>query len=135
MNLITITGNLTNDPQIRYTNDGRPVVNFAVAVNRRVRSANGDWEDELEGYFDCSAWDTQATQIASLAKGQRVIVTGRMVQRKYIDREGNDRVAWGIDVREAGPSLKFAPRAPQGMPTGPDPVPGALPQPNDQTAF
>ena len=108
MNTITITGNLVADPQLRYTNDGRPVANFAVAVNRRARDqASGNWTDQLDGYFECSTWDNQANAIASLKKGDRIIVTGRQVARKWQDNDGNTRTSWSIDVNEAGPSFRF----------------------------
>ncbi|WP_336249231.1 single-stranded DNA-binding protein [Stomatohabitans albus] len=109
-NQITVIGNLANDPQIRYTNDGTPVTSVAVAVNRRVRnSATNEWEDQLDGFFDGTVWRDHAANVAaSLKKGDRVIMIGRLVKRSYNDRDGNQRQAVDIQIDEIAPSLRWA---------------------------
>ena len=108
-NTITIVGNITDDPELRFTPTGRPVANFTVAVNRRSRTPEGQWEDKLDGFFRCNAWADMAENVAeSLTKGARVLVTGRLQQRSWEDPEGNRRSAVEIQVDEVGPSLRWA---------------------------
>lgn len=107
---ITIVGNLTADPELRYTQGGLAVANFTVASTPRTfdRQAN-DWKDGDALFLRCSAWREFAEQIAgSLTKGMRVIASGRLVQRSYDDRDGNKRTAYELQVDEIGPSLKYA---------------------------
>lgn len=106
MNTITITGNLTKDPEIRYTNSGKPVVNTAIASNRRAK-VNNNWQDELNGYFNLTIWDDLgANTAASLKKGDRVTVIGEMRQRQY-EKDGQTFTNWDVHVREIAPSLRF----------------------------
>lgn len=106
---ITLVGNLTGDPELRYTPAGIAVVNFTVAVNSRIKNKSDKWEDKLEGFFRCNAWRDMAEHVAeSLQKGQRVLVTGRLQQRGWEDADGNKRQAVDIEVEEVGPSLRFA---------------------------
>lgn len=108
-NTITIVGNITDDPELRFTPNGRPVANFTVAVNRRMRTQEGQWEDKLDGFFRCNAWADMAENVAeSLTKGARVLVTGRLQQRSWEDPEGNRRSTIEIQVDEVGPSLRWA---------------------------
>lgn len=109
-NQITVIGNLTKDPEIRYTNDGTAVCSLAVAVNRRVRNAEtGQWEDQLDGFFDGTVWRDHATNVAaSLRKGDRVIMIGRLVKRTYQDKDGMQRTAIDVMVDEVAPSLRWA---------------------------
>jgi single-strand DNA-binding protein len=108
-NTITLVGNITDDPELRFTPTGRPVANFTVAVNRRQRTPDGQWEDKLDGFFRCNAWADMAENVAeSLVKGTRVLVTGRLQQRSWEDPEGNKRSAVEIQVDEVGPSLRWA---------------------------
>ena len=105
---ITLVGNLTADPELRYTPAGIAVANFTVAVNSRHKKGE-QWEDKLDGFFRCNAWRDMAEHVAeSLQKGSRVIVAGRLQQRGWEDDEGNKRQAVDIEVEEVGPSLKFA---------------------------
>lgn len=107
---LTIVGNLTADPELRQTNSGVAVASFTVASTPRNfdRQAN-EWKDGDALFMRCSAWRDFATNItASLTKGSRVIVTGRLQQRNYQDREGNNRVSLELQVDEVGPSLKYA---------------------------
>ena len=108
-NTITLVGNITDDPELRFTPTGRPVANFTVAVNRRTRTQDGQWEDKLDGFFRCNAWADMAENVAeSLTKGSRVLVTGRLQQRSWEDPDGNKRSAVEIQVDEVGPSLRWA---------------------------
>ncbi|MDR6691494.1 single-strand DNA-binding protein [Microbacterium sp. 1154] len=107
---LTIVGNLTADPELRHTQNGLAVVNFTVASTPRAfdRQAN-EWKDGAPLFLRCSAWREFAEHIAgSLTKGARVVVTGRLVQRSYQDREGNNRSSLELEVDEIGPSLRYA---------------------------
>ncbi|MDQ1111188.1 single-strand DNA-binding protein [Microbacterium testaceum] len=107
---LTIVGNLTADPELRHTQNGLAVVNFTVASTPRAfdRQAN-EWKDGTPLFLRCSAWREFAEHIAgSLTKGARVVVTGRLVQRSYQDREGNTRSSLELEVDEIGPSLRYA---------------------------
>jgi single-strand DNA-binding protein len=107
-NAFTIVGNLGKDPDLHFTNSGDAVVNFSVCHTPRVKR-NGEWADGDPLWMRCSAWRTLAENIAeSLSKGDRVIVTGRLKQREWEDREsGQKRVSIEMDVDEIGASLKF----------------------------
>src|SRR5687767_12032703 len=87
---VTIVGNVTRDPELRFTNTGRALVNFGVAVNRRFQR-NGEWEEQVS-FFNVTAWGDMGENIAnSLPKGSRVIVTGRLEQRSYETQQGEKR--------------------------------------------
>lgn len=108
-NCITLVGNITDDPELRFTPSGSAVANFTIAVNRRFKNQSGQWEDKLDGFFKCSCWRDMAENVAeSLQKGQRVMVVGRLQQRSWDDQEGNKRSAFEIQVDEVGPSLRWA---------------------------
>lgn len=108
-NTVTLVGNVTDDPELRFTPSGRPVANFTVAVNRRFKNNDGQWEDRLDGFFRCSCWGDMAENTAeSLTKGTRVLVTGRLNQRSWEDNAGNKRSAFEVQVDEIGPSLKWS---------------------------
>ena len=108
-NSVTLVGNITDDPELRFTPSGAAVANFTVAVNRRSRTPDGQWEDRLDGFFRCSCWRDMAENVAeSLHKGARVVVTGRLQQRSWEDQDGNKRSAFEVQVDEVGPSLRWA---------------------------
>lgn len=108
-NTITITGNVTDDPELRFTPSGLPVANFTVAVNRRFKNQSGQWEDKLDGFFRCSCWRDMAENVAeSLQKGTRVVVVGRLQEQRWEDQEGGKRSRIEIQVDEVGPSLRWA---------------------------
>ena len=91
-NTVTLVGNITDDPELRFTPSGAPVANFTVAVNRRIRNQDGGWDDKLDGFFRCSCWRDMAENVSeSLTKGTRVVVVGRLSQRSWEDAEGNKR--------------------------------------------
>ena len=108
--VITVVGNLTADPELRYTQNGLPVANFTIASTSRTfdRQAN-EWKDGDALFLRASVWREFAEHVAgSLTKGSRVIATGRLKQRSYQDREGNNRTAIELEVDEIGPSLRYA---------------------------
>ncbi|GAB2522019.1 single-stranded DNA-binding protein [Microbacterium petrolearium] len=108
--VITVVGNLTADPELRYTNNGVPVANFTIASTPRTFDrASGEWKDGEALFLRASVWRDFAEHVAgSLTKGMRVIAQGRLSQRSYQDREGNQRTAIELEVDEIGPSLRFA---------------------------
>ncbi len=108
--LITVVGNLTADPELRFTPSGAAVANFTVASTPRTfdRQSN-EWKDGDTLFMRCSIWREAAENVAeSLTKGTRVIVTGRLVQRSYETREGEKRTVVELQVDEVGPSLRYA---------------------------
>lgn len=108
--VLTIVGNLTADPELRFTNSGIPVASFTVASTPRTfdKQAN-EWKDGEALFMRCSVWRDLATNLAeSLTKGARVVVQGRLQQRSYTDKEGNQRSAIDLQVDEVGPSLRYA---------------------------
>ena len=107
-NTVTLVGNITDDPELRYTPGGAAVANFTVAVNSRKRVGE-QWEDKLEGFFRCTVWRDMAENIAeSLSKGMRVVVVGRLQESRWEDQDGGKRSRIEIQVDEVGPSLKWA---------------------------
>ena len=107
---ITVVGNLTADPELRFTPSGAAVANFTVASTPRTfdRQTN-EWKDQETLFLNCSVWRQAAENAAeSLQRGMRVIVTGRLKARSYETREGEKRTVFEIDVEEVGPSLKMA---------------------------
>ena len=107
---ITICGNLTAPPEIRYTQSGAPVASFTVASTPRTfDKAKNEFVDGDTLFMRCSIWREAAENVAeSLTKGTRVIVQGRLVQRSYETREGEKRTVVELQVDEIGPSLRYA---------------------------
>ena len=107
---LTIIGALTGDPELRYTPSGVPVANFTVASNPRVfHQLTGQWRDGDPLFLRCQLWREPAENIAEcLTKGTRIIATGRLQQRSYQDRHGEQRTVIELLVDEIGPSLKWA---------------------------
>jgi len=108
--IITVVGNLTADPELRYTQNGLPVANFTIASTPRNfdRQAN-EWKDGEALFLRASVWREFAEHVAgSLTKGSRVIATGRLKQRSYETREGEKRTAIELEIDEIGPSLRYA---------------------------
>jgi single-strand DNA-binding protein len=107
--VITVIGNLTSDPELRFTPSGAGVVNFTVASTPRRKNANGDWEDGEALFLRCNAWRQMAENITeSLSKGNEVIVQGRLKQRSFETKEGEKRTVMELEVDYIGPSLKWA---------------------------
>ncbi|WP_022872724.1 single-stranded DNA-binding protein [Nesterenkonia alba] len=108
--IITVVGNLTADPELRFTPSGAAVSNFVIASTPRYfdRQAN-EFKDGETLFVRCSLWREAAENAAeSLTKGTRVIAQGRLKARSFQDKEGNNRTSWELDVDEIGPSLRFA---------------------------
>jgi single-strand DNA-binding protein len=116
-NTVTLVGNLTRDPELRFTTGGRAVAQFGLAVNRRYQQ-NGEWQDQTS-YFNVVAWGTLGENVAaSITKGMRVVVSGRLEQREYQTREGDKRQAIEINADEVGPSLRWATASVERTPRG-----------------
>ncbi|MFD7864016.1 single-stranded DNA-binding protein [Streptomyces sp. NPDC057682] len=108
--VITVVGNLVDDPELRFTPSGAAVAKFRVASTPRIfdRQTN-EWKDGEGLFLTCSVWRQAAENVAeSLTRGMRVVVQGRLKQRSYEDREGVKRTVYELDVEEVGPSLKNA---------------------------
>ena len=107
---ITVIGNLTADPELRFTPSGAAVANFTVASTPRTfDKQTNEWKDGEALFLNCSVWRQAAENVAeSLVRGSRVIVSGRLKARSYETREGEKRTVFEIDVDEIGPSLKYA---------------------------
>jgi single-strand DNA-binding protein len=108
--IITIVGNLTADPELRFTSQGLAVANFTIASTPRVRDRqSGEYKDGEALFLRCSIWRDYAEHVASsLGKGQRVIAQGKLKQRSYETREGEKRTTVELEVEEIGPSLRYA---------------------------
>ncbi len=108
-NTVTIVGNTTREPELRFTPTGQPNARFGVAVNRRWQNRqSGDWEEAVS-FFDVVCWRDLAENVSeSLPKGSRVIVTGRLEQRTYETQDGTKRNVVEIIADEVGPSLRWA---------------------------
>lgn len=108
-NTVTITGNLTREPEIRYTREGQATTHLGVAVNRRWQDKTTQEWQEATSYFDVVCWRDLAENVAlTLTKGMRVIVTGRMDYRTWEAEDGSARSKVEITADEVGPSLMFA---------------------------
>jgi single-strand DNA-binding protein len=108
--VVTLVGNLVDDPELRFTPSGAAVANFRVASTPRTYDKqSGEWKDGESLFLSCSVWRQAAENVAeSLQRGMRVIIQGRLKQRSYDDREGQKRTVFEIDVDEVGPSLRNA---------------------------
>ena len=108
--VITVVGNLTADPELRFTPSGAAVANFTVASTPRTFDKNSnEWKDGEALFLRCSVWRQAAENVAeSLHRGTAVIVQGRLKQRSYETKEGEKRTVYELDVEEVGPSLKWA---------------------------
>src|SRR5215210_1182083 len=108
--IITVVGNLVDDPELRFTPSGAAVANFRIASTPRTfDKQTNEWKDGDALFLSCSVWRQAAENVAeSLQKGMRVVVQGRLKQRQYETREGEKRTVVELDVEEVGPSLKYA---------------------------
>jgi single-strand DNA-binding protein len=109
-NSVTLVGNLTDDPELRFTAQGAAVANFRIAVSKRVRDPQtNEWKDGDTSYFRVNVWRQLAENVAeTLQKGNRVIVTGTLKMRSWETQEGEKRTVVEIEATEVGPSLKWA---------------------------
>ena len=108
--VITIIGNITGDPELRFTPSGAAVANFPVASTpRQFDRTSNEWKDGETLFMRCSVWRDAAENVAeSLQRGTRVLVSGRLKSRSYETKEGEKRTVIELDVDEVGPSLKYA---------------------------
>jgi single-strand DNA-binding protein len=109
-NVVTIVGNLADDPELRYTQAGVAVANVRVAVNQRFFNKDTNaWDERLDGFFTCNVWREYAENVAeSLHRGDRVLVTGRLRSRSYEDKEGVTKWITEVEADEICPTLRFA---------------------------
>jgi len=107
---LTIIGNMTNDPELRFTPSGAAVANFTVASTPKTFDRNSnEWKDGETLFMRCAAWKEMGENVAeSLTKGMRVVVTGRLKSRSYDTKEGEKRTVIELEVDEIGPSLRYA---------------------------
>jgi single-strand DNA-binding protein len=106
-NTVTLVGNITRDPELRFTQGGQAVASFGLAVNRRYQQ-NGEWQEKTS-FINITAWGQLGENTASsLQKGARVIVNGRLEQREYETRDGDKRNVVEVVADEIGPSLRWA---------------------------
>lgn len=118
--VITVIGNLTADPELRFTQSGIAVASFTIASTPRTfdRQSN-EWKDGEALFLRCSIWRDAAENVAeSLEKGTRVVAQGRLKQRSFTDREGQNRTSIELDVDEIGPSLRYATAKPNKVQRG-----------------
>ncbi len=107
-NSVTLVGNLVEDPELRFTASGIAMARVRLAVNRRWRDNNNEWQEET-GFFGGTCWREVAENIAeSLSKGDRVFITGRLEQRSWETNEGEKRSVVEVRIDEIGPSLRWA---------------------------
>ena len=131
---LTVTGNLVDEPELRFTPSGVAVARFRIASTPRYRdNATGEWKDGDPLFLTCQIWRQAAENVAeTLQKGMRAIVTGRLHQRSYETKEGEKRTVYELQVDEAGPSLRNATakvtkttRTGNGKPAGDGEAPGS----------
>ena len=109
---ITLVGNLTDRPELRFTASGVPVCNFTVAVTPRTFDKQSQqWVDGTTAFHKATAWRQLAQALAELEKGTRVIVQGNLEQENYVSKEGDKRSTWKVVVSAGGPELSFATKA------------------------
>jgi single-strand DNA-binding protein len=110
---VTITGNLTADPELKFTPNGAAVANFRVAVTSRIRDGEG-WRDGDTSFYRITAWRDLATNLTdSLAKGDRVAILGQLLMRSWETPEGEQRSVVEVTAEEVGPSLRWATAKPE----------------------
>ncbi len=107
---VTVVGNLTNDPELRFTPSGDAVASFTVATSSRyLDKKTNEWKDGEPTYLRCSVWRQYAENVAeSLTKGTRVMVSGKLKQKSYETREGEKRTVLEVEVEDVGPALRYA---------------------------
>ena len=108
MNQVALVGNITDDPELRYTQSGAALAGFTVAVSHRSKH-NGEWQDVTDGFLRCTTWRSVAENASrTLKKGMRVLVAGKLVLRSWQDNDGNKRQSVEIQATHVGPDLQFA---------------------------
>jgi len=107
---VTLIGNLTSDPELRFTPSGQAVASFTVASSTRIQDKqSGEWKDGDTVFLRCNVWRQYAENVAeSLQKGMRIMVSGRLKQRSYETKEGEKRTVYEVEVDDVGPALRYA---------------------------
>lgn len=133
--VITVMGNLTSDPELRYTQSGLAVANFTIASTpRSFDRASNDWKDGEPLFIRASVWKDYAEHVAgSLTKGSAVIAVGRLKQKSYETKEGEKRTSIELEIDEIGPSLRYV--TAQVTKAGSTPARSSEPTYNDETPF
>lgn len=110
MTIITTSGNLAADPELRFTPTGKPVATFTVIENRPRKTDSGEWEQDEPNVYRAEAWEALAENAAeSLRKGDRVVFAGKVFTERWTDKEtGKDRTAQKVRITDVGPSLRYA---------------------------
>jgi single-strand DNA-binding protein len=104
----SLAGNLTHDPELRFTASGREVASLNVAVNDRVQNDDGQWEDAEPEFYRVNVWGDQASHAAEcLVRGDRIVAVGYFQDREWVDKEGEDRITTEFTAKDIGPSLLF----------------------------
>jgi single-strand DNA-binding protein len=120
--LVTLRGRLTKNPELRFTNGGKALVQFTVVTARRFKDAQGDWQEKDTSFWDVTAFDKLAENIAeNWVKGTLVIVAGSMYQEKWVNKEGENRTSWKFLADDGGSSLRSAPKDGQSSKSGDGP--------------
>jgi single-strand DNA-binding protein len=133
-NQVTLTGNLTDDPELRFTPNGVAVANFRLAVDQRVWDTDG-WKDGESSYFRVNVWRDQAEYVSrSLHKGARCVVVGRLKSRSWETPEGQRRSAVEVDAEEVGMSMRFSPVAAKDAEPAAKPAAKPAPKPAPEPA-
>jgi single-strand DNA-binding protein len=133
-NQVTLTGNLTDDPELRFTPNGVAVANFRLAVDQRVWDTDG-WKDGESSYFRVNVWRDQAEYVSrSLHKGARCVVVGRLKSRSWETPEGQRRSAVEVDAEEVGMSMRFSPVAAKDAEPAAKPAAKPAPEPAPEPA-
>jgi single-strand DNA-binding protein len=133
-NQVTLTGNLTDDPELRFTPNGVAVANFRLAVDQRVWDTDG-WKDGESSYFRVNVWRDQAEYVSrSLHKGARCVVVGRLKSRSWETPEGQRRSAVEVDAEEVGMSMRFSPVAAKDAEPAAEPAAKPAPEPAPEPA-
>jgi single-strand DNA-binding protein len=134
---ITATGNLTGDPELRFTSSGKAVANWTIACNKkRKNEQTGEWEDVATCFLRCSIWETKAEAVAEkLSRGDEVTVVGSLKQNDYTDKDGNKRTSYDVEAYTVALVVK-APKADREKPAAPNQAdPWATPATNDEPPF
>lgn len=145
--LVPLQGRLIRDPELRFTQAGKPVASFTVVTARRYQDKSGTWQETETSFWDCSAWDKMAEGVAeTLTKGSLVLLIGYMYQEEWEDKDGAKRKNWKLRVTDIGQSLKWGPpeqqesrqqerRQEQRPPARPSSRPAAIPTYDDEPPF
>jgi len=107
-NVVTIVGNVTRDPEVKFTQTGKAMLRFGIADNHGWKDKNGEWQKKVS-FIDCVAWGQLAENIAeTISKGMRIVVTGRMDMQQWVTDDDQKRSKLELEIEAVGPDLRFA---------------------------